>query len=81
MWLEHPSFKENIASRWKVQVHGRWEGLRIMEKLRKTKGKFKVWNKEVFSDIQTKKEIVVRIDEIDTFESECPLDSGLIEDV
>ena len=38
MWLDHPSFKVNIASWWNTSMQGRWEGFRFMEKLRFLKG-------------------------------------------
>lgn len=61
-------------------IQGRWEGFRIMEKLRILKGLLRVWNKEVFGDIRIKKEIIAKIDKIDAFLLEGPFDYGLIEE-
>lgn len=80
MWLEHPSFNANLSFWWSTMVQGRWEGFRFrfMEKLRALKGNLKVWSREAFRNIRTKKKnIIARIDEIDTLELEGPLDSSL----
>lgn len=59
-------------------VKGRWEGFRFMKKLRALEGNLKVWSREAFRNIRTKKKnIIARIDEIDTLELEGPLDSSL----
>lgn len=49
-----------------------------MEKLRALKIKLRVWNNEVFGDIQVKmKEIIKRIEKIDAFELDVPSDGSL----
>ncbi|KAA0057384.1 hypothetical protein E5676_scaffold216G00550 [Cucumis melo var. makuwa] len=78
MWLEHPSFKANFSSWWSMSVQGRWNGYHFMEKLRALKIKLRVWNNEVFGDIQVKmKEIIKRIEKIDAFELDVPSDGSL----
>lgn len=57
MWLEHPpSFKANISSWWNVPAQEKWEGYRFMGKLRAVKGNLRIWNREVFGDVKTRKE-------------------------
>lgn len=52
-WLEHPQFKELINTLWDRNISTR-------EALKRLQGVLKHWNKEVFGDIQVKKEKLVQ---------------------
>ncbi|XP_028075241.1 uncharacterized protein LOC114277542 [Camellia sinensis] len=52
-WLSHPSFMSEVKKRWEeVQVQG-WAGLRVMRKLNMLRSHLRVWNKEMFGNIDT----------------------------
>lgn len=64
MWLEHPSFKANISFWWNTTVRGKWEDYCFMGNLRALKGNCRVWNREVFENVNTrKKEITAGIED------------------
>ncbi|KAL8557753.1 hypothetical protein ACS0TY_005021 [Phlomoides rotata] len=71
-WVKHPKFKDFFESKWSsYQVHG-WTAFRLKEKLKCLRNDLKVWNKEVFgeidkniTDMQWEIEVWDRID--DTF--------------
>lgn len=51
MWLSNPSCMKLAKDTWnEVQVNG-WAGFMIMQKLKAVKDRLKVWNKEVFGDV------------------------------
>lgn len=50
-WLSHPNFMPEVKQIWEnVQVSG-WAGYRLMRKLKELKSHLRVWNKEVFGNI------------------------------
>lgn len=64
MLLEHPSFKANISFWWNTTVRGKWEDYCFMGNLRALKGNRRVWNREVFENVNTrKKEITAGIED------------------
>ncbi|XP_068473127.1 uncharacterized protein [Phaseolus vulgaris] len=74
VWQKDSKFKEFVRSSWtSYKVVGR--GIFVLkEKLKKLKADLKVWNKEVFGDMnQTSKEIQQRLDELDFHDDEVGL--------
>ncbi|XP_028120048.1 uncharacterized protein LOC114317506 [Camellia sinensis] len=52
-WLSHKSFMSEVKKRWEeAQVQG-WAGFRVMKKLNMLRSHLRVWNKEVFGNIDT----------------------------
>ncbi|KAL8512922.1 hypothetical protein ACS0TY_019182 [Phlomoides rotata] len=50
-WVKHPQFKHFFESKWcSYQVHG-WTAFRLKEKLKSLRNDLKVWNREVFGQI------------------------------
>ncbi|XP_028096430.1 uncharacterized protein LOC114296321 [Camellia sinensis] len=53
-WVLHPSFLKEVENVWVgTQVEG-WAGFRIMVKLRTLKQALKIWNVEVFGQVESK---------------------------
>lgn len=50
MWLSHPDIKQQVVSRWDIQVNGTTM-FRIVKKLRNVKSWIRIWNKEDFGNI------------------------------
>jgi len=76
VWMKDSSFKEFVSSSWSAyKVTG--GGIFVFkEKLKKLKADLKVWNREVFGDVnQASKEIQKRLDELDSRNDE----DGLME--
>ena len=71
MWLSHSAFIPFVKEVWdNAEVQG-WEGFKFMRKLKSLKDKLKVWNREVFGDIQIKKdEILKEIKTLDRLDME-----------
>jgi len=75
VWQRDSGFKEFVRSSWvSYKVVGR--GIFVFkEKLKRLKADLKVWNKEVFGDVnQTSKEIQQRLDELDLRDDDDGLD-------
>ncbi|KAL7162684.1 hypothetical protein ACSBR2_043049 [Camellia fascicularis] len=52
-WRSHPTFGSEVKKRWEdTQVQG-WAGYRVMGKLNILRNHLRVWNKEVFGNIDT----------------------------
>ncbi|KAL8544459.1 hypothetical protein ACS0TY_004856 [Phlomoides rotata] len=50
-WVKHPNFKEFFEAKWSsYQVNG-WAVFRLKEKLKLLRNDLKVWNKEVFGEL------------------------------
>lgn len=81
MWLDHPRFKIDCKEWWESVVVSGWEGVRLVEKLKKIKKKLWDWNKDVFGDIKVKKmDIMERIRALDDKEeSEVLVEGEIIE--
>ncbi|XP_068498242.1 uncharacterized protein [Phaseolus vulgaris] len=77
VWQRDNGFKEFVRSSWSsYKVVGR-EIFVFKEKLKKLKADLKVWNKEVFGDVnQTSKVIQQRLDELDLYDDEDGLDES-----
>ena len=78
VWQKDSRFKEFVRLSWSsYKVVG--AGIFVFkEKLKKLNADLKVWNKEVFSDVnQTSKEIQQRLDELDFRNDEDGLDVSL----
>ncbi|KAL8544625.1 hypothetical protein ACS0TY_005015 [Phlomoides rotata] len=66
VWVKHPKFKDFFESKWSsYQVHG-WTAFRLKEKLKCLRNDLKVWNKEVFGEID--KNITDRQREIEVWD-------------
>lgn len=59
-WMSHPSFLELVSNSWREGRIEGWGCYVFKEKLRRLKEALKVWNKEVFGDLDQK---VVRLRE------------------
>lgn len=55
MWFQHPDFKEVVREEWKDENKLRWEGFCFMHKWKNFKEQIKVWKKEDFGNITSKK--------------------------
>ena len=53
-------FNSDFAKWWNDSVPSGWEGLKFMKKLKLIKGKMKKWNAEVFGDMKSKKQSLLR---------------------
>ena len=77
VWQRDSGFKEFVRSSWvSYKVVGR--GIFVFkEKLKRLKADLKVWNKEIFGDVnQTSKEIQQRLDELDLRDDKDGLDDS-----
>lgn len=63
-WFLEPKFKEFVVKAWEeLQCEG-WGSFVLKEKLKGLKAKLKVWNKEVFGDLNSKRnDLVLQIEE------------------
>lgn len=53
-WISHPSFLELVSNSWREGGIEGWGCYVFKEKLRRLKEALKVWNKEVFGDLEQK---------------------------
>ena len=53
-WLKHPSFKDLLASSWKNDINTR-------AALKDLRYKLKKWNREVFGDVQVRKDKLLKV--------------------
>ncbi|XP_057791222.1 uncharacterized protein LOC131008356 [Salvia miltiorrhiza] len=51
MWTSHPNFQERVVSSWDVEAHVRCPIYKVMFKLRRLRNDLRVWNKEVFRQV------------------------------
>ncbi|XP_028126752.1 uncharacterized protein LOC114323369 [Camellia sinensis] len=52
-WTSYPTFLTEIKHIWEVAQVSGWAGYRLMRKLSSLRGHLRVWNREVFSNIDT----------------------------
>ena len=73
MWLKFEGFKEILKGWWQsLQFHGSFIFI-LAAKLKALKGILKVWNKDVFGIVETKKEALRRVSFWDDLEKEREL--------
>ena len=69
LWIEHPTFKENINQWWREeQPEQGTQMFKLYKKLKHIKYKLREWNKEIFGNInQEKKNIEDRMRRLQKF--------------
>lgn len=73
-WFPDSRFKAIVEASWSsIQVEG-WGAFVVKEKLKELKQQLKVWNKEVFGNLNTKRnELVLELNALDKKAEEAPL--------
>ena len=61
MWLKYEGFKDILRDWWKNMQFSESFSFVLASKLKALKGILKVWNKEVFGRVETKKEALRRV--------------------
>ncbi|XP_075499081.1 uncharacterized protein LOC142537457 [Primulina tabacum] len=75
--LSHRNFKDQVRTWWTDGEFQGWEGYKFMQKLKETKKKVSIWNKEVFGDMGVRfKELSNKIKQLDGIEA-----GGLLSEV
>ncbi|GKV26502.1 hypothetical protein SLEP1_g35790 [Rubroshorea leprosula] len=65
-WQQHPQFKKVIEDKWKELVEEGYAGHRCKQKLKRLKDFLKGWNKEVFGNMETHfQQVVKSVEQID----------------
>jgi hypothetical protein len=65
-WLDHRALPSVVQQSWEQHNNSGWMAFKLKEKLKSLKGSLKIWNKEVFGDIDHKIDLQVEtIKEID----------------
>lgn len=57
-WLSNPSCMSLAKEVWNCSIVHGWSGYKLMQKLKAVKEKLKLWNKEVFGDINVKLQVL-----------------------
>ncbi|XP_075497891.1 uncharacterized protein LOC142535418 [Primulina tabacum] len=71
VWLTHNNFKESLEDWWGSGNTQGWEGYKFMMKLKETKNRVLLWNKEVFGNVDYKiSELRNKISRLDEREAE-----------
>ncbi|GKV40806.1 hypothetical protein SLEP1_g48407 [Rubroshorea leprosula] len=76
-WQQHPDFRSFVDDKWKaLQVEG-WAAYKCKQKLKLMKDECKRWNKEVFSNVETRWGILSKeIEVLDIKSEEIELDEN-----
>ncbi|CAI0417866.1 unnamed protein product [Linum tenue] len=82
MWLQDERFFRDLETWMRSDVEGFGAAFRWSQRLQNLKGLIKVWNKEVFGNINTRIEMVLsKINELDLAGQARPLSGGEINDI
>ncbi|KAF5931642.1 hypothetical protein HYC85_027813 [Camellia sinensis] len=75
-WLAHPSFMPAVKQIWENNQVSGWAGFRLMRKLRDLRSHLRIWNKEVFGNIDA----LLKSAEEELHEWDLQAESGSLDD-
>ncbi|XP_028083312.1 uncharacterized protein LOC114284578 [Camellia sinensis] len=75
-WLAHPSFMPAVKQIWENNQVSGWAGFRLMRKLRDLRSHLRIWNKEVFGNIDD----LLKSAEEELHEWDLQAESGSLDD-
>lgn len=76
-WCSHPNFKEFVTNAWHNYPVQEWSGYRIKEKLKMLKEDLKMWNRDIFSQLDKNiGELKGKIQELDMLDDSDGLEES-----